>query len=104
MSSRQARREWAMRVAGIAAVVVMALGVGRSQAQVLDQVPAESLVVVKVANLQATSGKIAKLMHELGIDAMVPQMQDPLGALQQKIKANNGLDKNGELASGGGGP
>jgi hypothetical protein len=97
MSSRQARRSAAMRLTGLAAVILMCVGIG-AQAQVLEQVPAESLVVVKVANLQATSGKVAKLMHDLGIDAMAPQMQDPLGAFQQHLKANAGLDKSGEMA------
>src|SRR5256885_2209004 len=72
MKSWQMRRSLAARVAGVAAVVmiVCAFGVRPANAQgVMDQVPAEALVVVKVAKLQDTSTKMAKLMHELGVDA-----------------------------------
>jgi len=81
------------------AVLIVAAGMCTgAQAQVMDQVPAEAFVVVKCAKLQDTSAKLAKFMHELGVDAFQPELADPLGALQGKMKAQNGVDKNGELA------
>src|SRR5438105_4359519 len=82
--------------AAVMAMVVLLCASARGQ--VLDQVPAEALVIMKVSNLQQTSGKLAKLCQDLGIAQMAPQMADPLGALQTKLKINNGIDKAGEVA------
>ena len=82
--------------AAVMAIVILLCAAARGQ--VLDQVPAESLVVMKVGNLQQTSTKLAKLCQDLGIAQMAPQMADPLGALQAKLKINNGIDKAGEVA------
>src|SRR3982750_1574785 len=93
------RRTRGARLAGLVAVLIVAAGMCTgAQAQVMDQVPAEAFVVVKCAKLQDTSAKLAKFMHELGVDAFQPELADPLGALQGKMKAQNGVDKNGELA------
>src|SRR5205814_3135471 len=66
------------------------------RAQVLDQVPEQALVVVKVTNLQGFSTKLGKLCTDLQIVAQVPPLADPLGALQEKLKMQNGLDKSGD--------
>jgi hypothetical protein len=67
-----------------------------ARAQVLDQVPAEALVVVKVNNLQGFSTKLGKFCTDLQLTAQVPQLADPLGSLQEKLKIPNGLDKSGD--------
>jgi len=69
-----------------------------ARAQVLEQIPAESLVVLKVNNLEQTSAKLAKFAQDLGLAMMVPQLNDPLGAMLQEMGIQNGLDKTGELA------
>ena len=67
-----------------------------ARAQVLDQVPEQALVVVKVTNLQGFSNKLGKLCTDLQITAQVPPLADPLAALQDKLKLANGLDKSGD--------
>ena len=64
----------------------------------MDQMPEQALVVVKVTNLQGFSVKLAKLANDLQITAQVPQLADPLAALQDKLKITNGLDKAGDAA------
>lgn len=81
--------------ATVAVVVAMTLS---ARAQVLEQVPADSLVVLKVSNIEQTSGKLAKFTQDLGVAMMVPQLNDPLGALLQEMGIQNGVDKTGELA------
>ncbi len=82
---------------GAALVLSAVLGVGRASAQVIDSVPAESLAVVKVRNLKATSDKIAKLATDLGVAAMAPPLADPLKALQDKSHISQGLNTAGDL-------
>lgn len=67
------------------------------KAQVLDQVPADAVVVVKVNNLQGLSTKIAKLAKDFGVDEFQPEFKDPLGALMTHGHISKGLNKSGEL-------
>jgi hypothetical protein len=67
-------------------------------AQVLDQVPEQAIIVVKVNNLQSVSTKFGKLATDLQLVAQVPPLADPLGALTEKLKITNGLDKGGDGA------
>lgn len=83
-------------VAALAAVMLFTVSAAR--AGVLDQVPGEALFVVKVTNLKSTSEKFARFATDLGVAAMVPPLQDPLGALQQQIGIANGLNETGDLA------
>ena len=69
-----------------------------ANAQVMQQAPSDALIVIKFAKLKATSDKIAAFAQKLGIAAFVPQLADPLAAMKQKSKIQNGLDENGELA------
>ena len=77
--------------------MVMLVTVG-AKAQVLDQVPAEAMVVVKIKNIGGTSQKFSKFCQDLGVAAMVPQLSDPLGSALAELKLNNGVDKNGDFA------
>src|SRR5581483_11584611 len=77
-------------------VVAMMLCALVARAQVLDQVPEQALVVVKVTNLGQFSQKLGKFCTDLQLTAQVPQLADPLGALQEKLKIQNGLDKSGD--------
>lgn len=83
-------------VATLAAVMLLAGNLAR--AGVLDQVPGETLFVIKVSNLKGTSDKFARFATDLGVAAMVPPLQDPLGALKEQIGISNGLNEAGELA------
>jgi hypothetical protein len=96
---RITRRCIAASAAVLALLVCTARPVAAQMAagQVLDGVPADAMAVVKVKNLQATSAKIAKYANDLGIAAMVPQMNDPLKALEDKVKISQGLNAGGDL-------
>src|SRR3954467_8467601 len=67
-------------------------------AQVLQQVPADALVVIKFNKLKATSDKLAALSNKLGIAQMNPDMADPLGKLQEQAGVKAGVDPNGGAA------
>ncbi len=67
-------------------------------AQVLQQLPADTLVVVRVANLGKVSAKAGDLAKKLGLDQMSPDAADPLKALEAKLGIKQGLDVNGEMA------
>lgn len=82
----------------IAAIAVVLLMGSWARAQVLQQVPADALMVVKVNNLKGFSDKLAKLSQDLGLAAMVPPMADPLAFIQQQLKVSQGVDTAGELA------
>lgn len=83
----------------VACIAMMMLAaVPHVRAQVLDQVPADAMVVIKFNRLKATSDKLAKFLTDLGLAQMVPQMADPLGALEQELKISAGLDRNGDAA------
>src|SRR3954464_11956669 len=86
------------------AVAVLALAVACSgttarAAGVLDQVPSDAFVVIRVSNLEQTSNKIAKWAAQLGLAQAVPQFADPLGAIEKEMKiTKGGLDRSGEMA------
>ncbi len=65
---------------------------------VLEQVPSDAIVVVKINHLQDTSTKLAALMQALGVTDFAPAMADPLGALENQGGMVNGIDKTGDAA------
>jgi hypothetical protein len=67
-------------------------------AQVLQNVPNDAVVVIKIKNLKDVSTKVAALAQQLGIAGLNPAMADPLAAVQQKSGIKNGLDQNGDIA------
>jgi hypothetical protein len=69
-----------------------------ARAQVLQQVPADALVVIKINKLKPVSDKLAALAQKLGLAQMSPQMADPLGSLQKEAGVQNGLDTSGDAA------
>ncbi|HET6247905.1 MAG TPA: hypothetical protein VFE47_09425 [Tepidisphaeraceae bacterium] len=81
-----------------AGVLAGAIWCAPAHAQVLDQVPADALAVFKVKDLEKTSGKIAKLAKDFGLDELSPEMKDPLGSLLDKAKMTKGIDKSGDGA------
>src|SRR4051794_19641770 len=86
-------------IAAVVAMLMLLTGLCRlAAAQVLEQVPEDALFVIKINRLQDTSTKVANFAKELGLAAMAEEMQDPLGAIQKKLKIVNGVDKAGEFA------
>lgn len=82
----------------VASVAMVMLVVNLSRASVLDSVPGEAMVVLKVTNLKGTSDKLAKFATDLGVAALVPPLADPISALQEILGVKNGVDLNGDLA------
>ncbi len=86
------------KFASVCVTAAVLLAAPFAHAQVLDQVPSDAMVVVKFNKLKAVSDKIGAMGQKLGIAAFVPQLSDPLGALKDKGKLQNGFDDNGEAA------
>src|SRR6187401_3746141 len=68
------------------------------RAQVVQQIPSDAMIVLKVNNLKATSDKVAKLSQDLGLAGLAPEMADPLKALQVQMRMQQGVNVGGELA------
>ena len=69
-----------------------------ARAQVLDQVPGDALVVIKLNKLKATSDKMAAFSDKLGLAQQAPAAADPLGALKEKLQITQGVDDEGDAA------
>lgn len=80
----------------VLAVVLLACSAGWGQ--VLKQVPADAMVVLKVANLEATSKKLSEFLTALGVVQMQPELADPLGSLMTALGCHQGINKSGEMA------
>jgi len=76
----------------------MLLWCSAAYAQVLDQVPSESILVFHVNNLQQLNLKAAKLAHDWGLDEWDAGAKDPLAAIMEKGHVTKGVNKSGELA------
>lgn len=68
------------------------------RAQVLDQVPGDAMLVLKVKNLDSASKKIAKFAKDNGFDQLEPDLNDALGTLAEKAHLSKGLNRNGDMA------
>lgn len=68
------------------------------QAQVLDQVPTDALLVIKINKLSAVNEKAAVLFKQWGLVEMNPALADPLGYLMTESTMVNGVDKAGDEA------
>ena len=86
-----------MRKMKSAALAVLLASCGFASADVLEKLPADALVAGKVANLTATSTKIAKLAKDLGIDAFVQPLQNPLATLKNEAHFEKGLNESGDF-------
>lgn len=95
----------------VTAVVALTMVLGASaRAQVLQSIPSDAVVVVKVKNIQDVSAKVAALSQQWGLANIRPELNDPLGTLLTAANLGPGLDKAGEAAvamldlNGAGGP
>lgn len=82
----------ALAVAGLVAGFT-----GAARAQVLEQMPADALLAVRVSNLGKVSGKVADLAKKLGVDQFSPAMSDPLVALEEQYGITKGVNANGDF-------
>lgn len=78
--------------------LAVAVGAAPARAQVLQQVPSDALVVIKVGNLKAVSDKVAKFSEAVGLAAVAPEFANPLASMQDGLGAKNGMDTAGEMA------
>jgi len=90
------RRHFATTVA----VLAMLFTAVAARAQGVRELPADALVVIKINNLQALSGKIAAMAKQMKLDELVPPLADPLGALKQQLNIREGLNARGDLIIG----
>ncbi len=82
----------------ITTVAAIALCITTIQAQVLDMVPSDALVVFRIKNLTEFNDKAAALAKQWGLVEMAPQAADPLGALLESGGITKGLDRNSDAA------
>ena len=68
-----------------------------ASAQVLEQLPDKTLVVVKIKNLSAVSGKIAGLAQRMDVAGMWVGLPDLLNYACQQNGIKEGLDKSGDV-------
>ena len=80
------------------AAVVFCYAAGARAEGVLDQVPSDALVVIKVNRLQQTNQKAGKWTEALGLAQLSPDAANPLGALQNKLGVKEGIDNKGDMA------
>ncbi len=85
------------RVMMSVALLALALA-SAAEAQVLDQVPANAIAVVKIKSLSGVNAKVIKLANAWGVDEMVPEFKDPLGSVLEKAHLTQGINKDGDLA------
>jgi hypothetical protein len=81
----------------LAVAAMLFAAVSATRADVLDKLPADAMLAGKVANLEATSGKVARLAKDFGIDGFVVALKDPLDALQKRSHFEKGFNKGGEF-------
>jgi hypothetical protein len=89
------RRAAAVMVAAV--VLCYAAAAARAEG-VLDQVPSDALVVIKINRLEQTNQKAGKWTEALGLAQLSPDAANPLGALQNKLGVKEGIDNKGDLA------
>src|SRR5262245_31617774 len=65
---------------------------------VLQQVPSDSLIVIKFNKLKTLSGKAGALATKFGLAEWKPEFADPLAWFKKEGKINQGLDEAGDAA------
>lgn len=81
----------------VATVAVVVAWANIAAAQVLKQVPADTLMLVKLTNARQVSDKVAKLSETLGIAQFQPQMKDPLGFAKEQLGVTQGIKEDGDV-------
>lgn len=84
-------------VLGVVVFAVL-LSAAAARAQVLKQIPAGALCVIKLNNPEAVSKKLGELATRLGLPNFDPGFGDPISTLKQKFNIKEGFDAKGEVA------
>jgi hypothetical protein len=84
--------------AKLCVLALAALLASPTRADVLSVVPSDSLVIVKVKDLNGVSKKLAGLSEAWGISAMNPQMADPIGSIKEQLNIKGGVNETGDAA------
>jgi hypothetical protein len=82
----------------LVAIASFCIAASSAFAQVIQHVPADALVVVKVNNLKGVSDKIAALAQKFGVAQFLPPLMDPLASLEQNLKITQGINSSGDAA------
>jgi hypothetical protein len=82
-----------------AAWCLLGLTAPLAQAQVLNQVPSDALVVLKINKLQETNTKVANLLQTLGLTDLVPTLKDPLASAEAQSGLGAGIDTKRDAAA-----
>ena len=85
-------------VPAMAAALALACFAAVAQSQVMDQVPSDALVVIKINKMSAVNEKAAVLAKQWGLVEMNPALSDPLAYLMTESTMVNGVDKAGDEA------
>jgi hypothetical protein len=81
------------------ALIVAILGISQTaMAQVMKQVPANALAVLKISKLSATSKKLGDFAGSLGITQAQPDFADPLASVEKNTGITQGINADGEFA------
>lgn len=84
--------------ASVVAALLLCLSAATARAEgVLDQVPSDAWVVVRINRLEQTNKKAAAWAEAMGIAQLSPEAADPLGAFEQKMNIK-GLDRTRDMA------
>jgi len=89
-----------LRRATVAVLVLTLMLCTAVRAQGLKQLPANTLVVIKMNNPEGISKKLADWSQKLGLANFDPAFGDPLGALKKQLNIKDGLDGKGEVLVG----
>jgi len=65
-----------------------------ARADVLDQMPADSAIVLKLNHISDTNSRLSALLQQLGVTDLVPTMKDPLQSLKDASGLGAGIDAN----------
>lgn len=84
------------RVLGTATALVAVWVAGFVNAQSINSVPDNAVVIVKIKNLQDASTKLGTLFSDWGLVKTAPMLSDPLAALQGVSSIEKGLKADGE--------
>ncbi len=85
-----------MRRTAVLAVTLAICLAQWANAQAVKQLPADTLVLLKVTNLKQTSDKVNKLLNTLGV-AQLAGIQDPLEMVKAEMGITKGLKEDGEM-------
>ena len=80
------------------AVLVTALLAGAARAQVMNQVPANAVIVVEIKDISTTNQKLIDFFKAADLSQDAPGFSDPLAYILSQAKITAGINKSGDFA------